>query len=323
MVPSSWIHHLTNQPIWLLLLSSLGFFVFLKQATSLANWVFIILLRPPKNLKKYGSWAMVTGATDGIGKAFAYQLAQKGLNLILVSRNSTKLKSVLKEIQAHYPTTQIKTIAFDFSVGSLVGMNELLEEEIRGLDVGVLINNVGVTYPSARFLHEVDEQVWTNVVKVNVEGTTRVTMAVLRGMVERKRGAVVNIGSGAGIVVPSHPLFTVYAATKAYVDQLSRSLHVEYKRHGIDVQSQVPLYVATKLVLRVASIERSSLFIPTPHAYAKAAIRRIGYEARCTPFWAHSLQWCLGSLVPESLLDAWRLSIGLKRRAKLHHALTS
>lgn len=158
---------------------------------------------------------MVTGATDGIGKAFAYQLAQKGLNLILVSRNSAKLKSVSKEIQANYPTTQIKTIAFDFSVGSLGGMNELLEEEIRGLDVGVLINNVGVTYPSARFLHEVDEQVWTNVVKVNVEGTTRVTMAVLRGMVERKRGAVVNIGSGAGIVVPSHPLFTVYAATKA------------------------------------------------------------------------------------------------------------
>lgn len=216
MVPSSsCIHHLTNQPIWLLLLSSLGFFVFLKQATSLANWVFIIFLRPPKNLKKYGSWAMVTGATDGIGKAFAYQLAQKGLNLILVSRNSAKLKSVSKEIQENYPTTQIKTIAFDFSVGSLVGMNELLEEEIRGLDVGVLINNVGVTYPSARFLHEVDEQVWTNVVKVNVEGTTRVTMAVLRGMVERKRGAVVNIGSGAGIVVPSHPLFTVYAATKA------------------------------------------------------------------------------------------------------------
>lgn len=216
MVPSSsCIHHLTNQPIWLLLLSSLGFFIFLKQATSLANWVFIILLRPHKNLKKYGSWAMVTGATDGIGKAFAYQLAQKGLNLILVSRNSAKLKSVSKEIQANYPTTQIKTIAFDFSVGSLGGMNELLEEEIRGLDVGVLINNVGVTYPSARFLHEVDEQVWTNVVKVNVEGTTRVTMAVLRRMVERKRGAVVNIGSGAGIVVPSHPLFTVYAATKA------------------------------------------------------------------------------------------------------------
>lgn len=90
-----------------------------------------------------------------------------------------------------------------------------MEEEIKGLDIGVLINNVGVTYPAARYFHEVDEKVWTNIVRVNLEGTTRVTMAVVPGMLQRKRGAIVNIGSGAAIVVPSHPLYTIYAATKA------------------------------------------------------------------------------------------------------------
>ncbi|KAM0962051.1 hypothetical protein ACFX13_021660 [Malus domestica] len=317
MVPP--FHDLTTQPLWLLLPSTLGFFILLKHITSLAKWVFILLLRAPKNLKNYGSWALVTGATDGIGKAFAFQLAQKGLNIVLVSRNSTKLKSVSDKIHANSPSTLIKTIAFDFSGSGLDGLDEQLEKEIRGLDIGVLINNVGVTYPSAGFFHEVDEEVWMNVVKVNVEGTARVSMAVVRGMVERKRGAIVNIGSGAGIVVPSHPLFTIYAATKSYVDQLSRSLHAEYKMYGIDVQSQVPLYVATKLASRVASIERPSLFIPTPDAYAKAAIQRIGYEARCAPFWAHSVQWFFSRLAPDSLLDAWRLSIGLKRRGKKLH----
>lgn len=208
-------HLTTQQPIWLLLLSSLGFFIFLKHSISLARWVFITLLRPAKDLKKsYGSWGLITGATDGIGKAFAYQLAKEGLHLVLISRSSNKLKAVSEEIRSHFPNTQIKTVAFDFS--SDEGLIKLVEEEIKGLDIGVLINNVGVTYPAARYFHEVDEKVWMNIVRVNLEGTTRVTMAVVPGMLHRKRGAIVNIGSGAAIVVPSHPLYTIYGATKAY-----------------------------------------------------------------------------------------------------------
>jgi 17beta-estradiol 17-dehydrogenase / very-long-chain 3-oxoacyl-CoA reductase len=210
----AYFHHLTTQPSWLLFLSFIGFLAILKHSIFILKWVFITFLRPSKDLNKYGSWALVTGATDGIGKAFAYQLASKGLNLVLVSRNHNKLKTVLKEIQADFPYTHIKIVPLDFSNDLSPGIR-LVEEEIKGLDIGILINNVGITYPSARFFHEVDENVWMNIVKVNVEGTTRITKAVLPGMIERKRGAIVNIGSGAAIVVPSHPLFTIYAATKA------------------------------------------------------------------------------------------------------------
>lgn len=142
-----------------------------------------------------------------------------------------------------------------------------------------------------------------------------------------------------------------------FVDRLSRSLHVEYKHHGIDVQCQVsrsspsylllvntepktelnpliswrkkddkifswnawlqlPLYIATRMTSRVASIEKSSVFVPSPEDYAEAAIRHIGYEARCMPFWSHSVQWLFTSLAPERFLHSWRLSLGLNRRAK-------
>lgn len=200
---------------WIILVSSLGFFQILNKLCSLARWIFNLVVRPAKDLTSYGSWALVTGSTDGIGKAFAFKLAANGLNLVLVSRNSAKLKTVSAEIQARFPDSKIKLFELDFSRDDVVSRVAEMREAIEGLDIGVLINNVGVTYPRAMYFHEVEEKVWMNLVRVNVEGTTHVTGAVVAGMIRRGRGAVLNIGSGASVVVPSHPLYAVYAATKA------------------------------------------------------------------------------------------------------------
>ncbi|KAJ6911446.1 hypothetical protein NC652_021916 [Populus alba x Populus x berolinensis] len=232
------IDQLKDQPLWLLLLFTLGSLSLLKFLSATLKWVYVSFLRPAKNLKKYGSWALVTGPTDGIGKGFAFQLARKGLNLVLVGRNPDKLKDVSGSIQSKYSNVQIKNVVVDFS-GDIDEGVQKIKETIEGLDVGVLINNVGVSYPYARFFHEVDEGLLKNLIKVNVEGTTKVTQAVLHGMLKKKKGAIVNIGSGAAIVIPSDPLYAVYAATKAYIDQFSRCLYVEYKNSGIDVQCQV------------------------------------------------------------------------------------
>ncbi|GAB4840518.1 hypothetical protein Ancab_021287 [Ancistrocladus abbreviatus] len=311
---SSWpCSHLFSNLSWVFVLSSLGSLFIMKHFISLLKWAYIYFLRPQKDLKKYGSWALVTGSTDGIGKALAFQLAQKGLNLILVSRNHEKLEQVSTEIREKLPDTQIKIIVFDFSCDLASGIRGL-EEGIQGLDVGMLINTVGITYPSAMYFHEVDETVWMKVVRVNLEATTWVTRVVLKGMVKREKGLIVNIGSGAGIVVPSHPLYATYAATKAYISKLSRSLQVEYNHFGIDVQCQLPLYVATKMLSRLTSTEKASLLRPTAEDYAAAAICRLGYEPWCTPYWAHSLQWCMAKLLPEPVLDAWRLSTAIQRR---------
>ncbi|KAE8023595.1 hypothetical protein FH972_009272 [Carpinus fangiana] len=305
---------LKGQPFWVLVLFTWGSLLALKFALAFLNWVYVNFLRPAKNLKKYGSWALVTGPTDGIGKGFAFQLARKGINLILVGRNPDKLKDVSDSIQAKYGKTQIKTVVVDFAGDLSEGVGRI-SEAIEGLDVGVLINNVGMSYPYARFYHEVDEELLKNLIKINVEATSKVTHAVLPGMLKRKRGAIVNIGSGAAIVIPSDPLYAVYAATKAYVDQFSRCLYVEYKKSGIDVQCQVPLYVATKM----ASIKRSSLFVPSADEYARAGLRWIGYEPRCTPYWPHTLLWALAASLPESVIDKWRLGfcLGIRKRGQL------
>ncbi|KAJ6903838.1 very-long-chain 3-oxoacyl-CoA reductase 1-like [Populus alba x Populus x berolinensis] len=305
------IDQLKDQPLWLLLLFTLGSLSLLKFLSATLKWVYVSFLRPAKNLKKYGSWALVTGPTDGIGKGFAFQLARKGLNLVLVGRNPEKLKDVSSSIQSKYSNVQIKNVVVDFS-GDIDEGVQKIKETIEGLDIGVLINNVGVSYPYARFFHEVDEGLLKDLIKVNVEGTTKVTQAVLHGMLKRKKGAIVNIGSGAAIVIPSDPLYAVYAATKAYIDQFSRCLYVEYKKSGIDVQCQVPLYVATKM----ASIRRSSFWVPSSDGYARAGLRAIGYEPRCTPYWPHSLLWSLIQLLPESIVDFWRLSFCLAIRKK-------
>ncbi|KAG9130686.1 hypothetical protein Leryth_018075 [Lithospermum erythrorhizon] len=245
------IDTLKLQPFWILCVFFLGFLSFFKNAISLSKWIYISFLRQPKNFKKYGSWALITGSTDGVGKSFAFQLAKKGLNLVLVSRNHQKLEEVRSEIQEKYPNVEIKNVAIDFSGDNIGDGLREMEEVIKELDIGILINNVGVTYPGASYFHEVDRNIWMNLVKVNVRGTTLVTKAVLPGMLERKKGAIVNIGSGASIV---------------------------------------PLYVSTKMASKVASIEKSSLFIPSADDYVKAAIGQIGCEARCTPFWTHSLR---------------------------------
>ncbi|KAJ7957649.1 very-long-chain 3-oxoacyl-CoA reductase 1 [Quillaja saponaria] len=311
------VARLKTQPLWFALLFTLGVLSLLKLSFAFLKWVYVNFLRPPKNLKKYGSWAVVSGPTDGIGKGFAFQLARKGLNLVLVGRNPDKLKDVSDSILAKFEKTQIKTVVVDFT-GDLSEGIVRIREAIEGLDVGILINNVGVSYPYARFFHEVDERLLKNLIKVNVEGTTKVTQAVLSGMLKKKKGAIVNIGSGDANILPCDPLYAVYAATKSYIDQFSRCLYVEYKGSGIDVQCQVPMYVATKM----ASIRNSSFLVPSIDGYAKAGLRWIGYEPLCTPYWPHSLIWALADSLPESVVHAWRLkfNLAIRKRGQLKDA---
>lgn len=174
------MNHLKTQPLFVLLLSFIGFISFLKNFIIFLKWIFITFLRTPKNLvQSYGSWALITGSTDGIGKAFAFQLAQKGLNLILVARNLNKLQQVCYEIQAQNPNIKVKIIVVDFSFNVTKGIQEM-KKRIEGLNIGVLINNVGVTYPRAMFFHEVDENIWKNIVKVNLQGTELCYHFILR-----------------------------------------------------------------------------------------------------------------------------------------------
>ncbi|XP_044959993.1 very-long-chain 3-oxoacyl-CoA reductase 1-like [Hordeum vulgare subsp. vulgare] len=279
-----------------------------------------LCLRRPKDLRhRYGAWAVVTGPTSGIGRSMSLELARRGLNLVLVGRDPAKLRDISETISGAH-AVQTKTVLFDFSLVSAAQGDEAmrrLREAVAGLDVGLLVNNAGVAKPGAMYLHEADVEAWARMIRVNVLALTEVTAAVLPGMVRRGRGAVVNLGSGSASVLPSFPLYSVYAATKRYVAEFSRSLAVEYGSSGIDVQCQVPFLVETNMVSSAVKANLILQFVLTPDAYAYAAVRWIGHGRLCVPNVAHRFQGWYAGLFPDFVNDAFRLEKNRGQRAIL------
>ncbi|KAF0895475.1 hypothetical protein E2562_013575 [Oryza meyeriana var. granulata] len=306
-------------PLWFVVLVAVGLHAAVMWVGTFLAWLHRAFLQPGKEdglCRRYGAWAVVTGATDGIGRAVALELARRGLHVVLVGRNPGKLSAVSKEIRAATPACKVRSVVFDLAAGDDTEMSRgvaRVASAVEGLDVGLLVNNAGATYPCAAYFHEVPDAVWEAVLRVNVDAATRIARAVVPAMVKKGRGAIVNVGSGCSVVLPAFPLYAVYAATKAYVDHLSRSLHVEYSQHGVDVQCQIPLYVATKM----SPVKGCSPFIPSPEEYAKAAVRCIGYAPRCVPYWRHSVQWFFLSLLLDSALNKWRLQVGIRKRNEM------
>ncbi|XP_037322775.2 hydroxysteroid (20-beta) dehydrogenase 2 isoform X2 [Pungitius pungitius] len=187
------------------------------------------------DLKTYGQWAVVTGATSGIGKAYACELAQRGLDVILVSRCDDKLRMIAKEIEEQYGQ-KTRTIQVDFTDSRRI--YPAIAEQLEGLEIGILVNNVGMTYSDhfAYFLEIPDaEQKITHIINCNMLSVAQMTRLVLPGMVERGIGLIVNLSSEVG--VRPQPLLSLYCATKSFVTFFSQCLHAEYKSKGIIVQS--------------------------------------------------------------------------------------
>ncbi|KAM0903067.1 hypothetical protein ACQ4PT_018874 [Festuca glaucescens] len=253
-------------PAWFVSLAVIGALYVAPFLFRLVAHLSLCLRRPKDMIRRYGAWAVVTGPTSGIGRSFALELASQGMNLVLVDLNAANLRKISDTIRSRHGV-QTKTVVFDLSsVGASPPLKAMarLKEAIEGLDVGVLVNNAGVAKPGARYLHEADVEAWVRMVKVNLWAVTEVTAAVLPGMVERGRGAVVNMGSASSEAIPSFPLYTMYAATKRYVAQFSRSLYVEYRSKWIDVQCQAPFFVATGMVSRLSETSRLSLLLVAP-----------------------------------------------------------
>lgn len=246
----------------------------------------------PANLKKAGSWAVVTGCTDGIGKAYAEQLAAKGLNMVLISRTLSKLEDMAKEVEDKYKV-QTRVIAADFSKEDIY---EDIKLKMAGLDVGVLVNNVGRSYDHPEYFGEVDEAgVSEKMIRMNCTSVAKMTEIVLTPMVAKKQGYIINIGSASGS--DPTPLLSLYAGTKAYVEMFTRSLQYEYQKKGIVFQHVKPFFVCSKL----SKFRKPSLFIPTPTTFVKNALKLVGVESSTTGYWAHEIQEFALKFFPTSM----------------------
>eukprot|EP00501_MAST-03F_sp_TOSAG23-6_P000541 GSMAST32.ASY1.ANO1.561.1 assembled CDS len=224
------------------------------------------------NFRKCKGWAVVTGATDGIGKALAVELARRGLSIVLISRTQSRLDAAAAECLAAGPKgIKTKTVQVDFSLQN-AGIYEKLEEALQGLNISVLINNVGVSYPHAQYL-------------LNVKAMMRVSKIVLKNDLMKAGSVIINVASGAGII-SSDPLYAGYAGSKSFVDAFSRSLAVELRPRKM--YCHCPLFVVSKL----AKIRKPSFFVPTPADYATVALNSVyeGKRVTIVPHWPHRLQ---------------------------------
>jgi len=290
-------------------LETFGVVALIYVGAQLAAFIYRLASPVRIDVKKFGQWALITGATDGIGKAYAFELAKRGLNVILISRTKERLEQVAKEIQSKTPAAQVKTIPIDFTKDNSI--YSTIREEIRGLEIGILVNNVGMSYEYPETFDQIEEndKFLDKMIRCNVDSVANLTQMVLPDMIKKHRGLIVNVSSISGR--RPTPLLGLYSGTKGFVDLFSRSLAAECLSRGVYVQSLCPGYVVSKL----SGIRKASLMAPTPERFVLSALDRIALPFT-TGYWTHELQDFVQSLLPEVLSNKLTMSVLAGIRAK-------
>lgn len=179
-------------------------------------------------------WALVTGASSGIGAEFARQLAARGMHLILVARRENLLKQLAEELHRLHGT-KCEIIVADLSLAEEPA-RLLAEVERRGLTIELLVNNAGFGYRGE--IETTDIPRVLEMIRLNIGALTELTLRVLPGMMQRGHGGVINVGSVAGFQPVGY--MSVYAASKAYVLHFSESLWAEAREKGVTVTTLCP-----------------------------------------------------------------------------------
>ena len=183
--------------------------------------------------QKYGKWALITGASSGIGRAFALELTKKGMDVILTSSRKDKLEKVATECAAKNPLSSICIYPVEMTHQ---GSGQKLIELIGDKEIGILVNNVGIV-ANGEFA-EIDLQRQLNMLTLHCAIPLVLTNHYLKEMLSRDRGAIINIASLAAYYY--QPSLTTYSATKSFLLRFSNSLYRELLRTGVDVLAVVP-----------------------------------------------------------------------------------
>lgn len=184
---------------------------------------------------------LVTGASAGIGESCAYAFAREGARVIITARRKERLDKMSSDIEQKYKT-DVLPIQMDVSDRqNVVDTISNLPEEWKAVDI--LVNNAGLGRGLNK-LHEDNPEGWDEMIDTNIKGLLIVTKEVVKGMVERKKGHVINIGSIAGH--EAYPGGSVYCATKHAVRAITNALRIESLEHNIKVSTVDPGLVETE-----------------------------------------------------------------------------
>ncbi len=181
---------------------------------------------------RYGSWAVVTGASSGIGNAMALKLAEAGLNLILVARSQAVLEQMGNDLCNRYGI-EVRVIIEDLTMEM---STTTIVEKTNNLDVGILIAAAGFG-TSGEFLNsELEQEI--NMLNVNCRSLLQLTWHFSQRFAKQQRGGIILMSSIVGF--QGVPYAAHYAATKAYVQTLAEALHLELAPRGVDVIASAP-----------------------------------------------------------------------------------
>jgi len=242
---------------------------------------------------KYGPWALVTGASSGIGKSISEQLAQKGLSLVAVARNQANLETLKNDLEAKY-AIQVVTIAEDLSKP---GASSSIAEQTAGIDIGLLIANAGIETNGPFIDNDADDE--NQLLALNIVSPMQLSHVFARRFAERGRGGILLTSSLFGY--QGVPYVANYSASKAYILSLGEALNVELQPFGIDVTVLSPGLTKTPMIDNMSvDFNKMPITSHTPDEVAKVGLSALGNKATVVPGLINKIYAWENRLIPRS-----------------------
>ncbi|KAJ6603589.1 hypothetical protein DFH09DRAFT_1124646 [Mycena vulgaris] len=276
-------------------------YLFIFHRSTISRYLQPAITPSASSTSEHRSWALITGASDGIGLGFAHELASDGFNIILHGRSPTKLAAVETALKAQYPHISTRLFVLDAYPCSAPAIDDYVRGLAKdGLCISVLVNNIGggsLVSPTFRPLTHVMAVEVQKLFDLNVGFPTLLTRALLPVMQEP--ALVLNLGSFVSHI--PGPWLTVYAGSKAFNMSWSRSLRLELRAEGKDVE------VMGLVVGEVQSAGHPGPVGPimcSSRTLARSALDKVGCGRHTVaPWWRHAAILALVGCLPEALLN--------------------
>ena len=286
---------------------------------SLEGYYYLRALFSKRDLSKYGigSWALITGSTDGIGLGFAKALAKYGFNIVLVARNPQKLKDAEQELK-QFPI-QVLCIIKDFSkcTDNPSEFFNDIDKQTQHLDISLVVNNVGTASPG--FFYEVSTEALLNESALNLWPIVFLSKIFLNRMLKRnKPSGLINLSSVSSLVPMA--LLSTYSAGKSFDHLFTLDLNEEIRYlvkkenlQNIDILSLQPGFVETPLIKNRKY--NAPLVISVPEC-VENALRALGKVNYSSVHWKHFIYASILKNLPSNIIGTAFLRQTLKRKTK-------